>query len=173
MPEFILSPERDVRAKLGLTILLNCQDCPSDELLGDETKTSCGLSFDMQSCLIPTDELEPSTGPSIENPATHLDHDFDFDFQIVVFKVYISFSPHEEPITFFFPKKVENTLFKILRNGFNLPGTPFEAMFALPQAINDSDASNIEGSSLENLIHLPGVKVDLLAHLISVVSLVL
>ena len=53
-------------------------------------------------------------------------------------------------------QKVENRLFQVLRNGFNVPGTPFEAMFTLPQAQTDS----IEGSSLENPIHLPGIKVD-------------
>ena len=51
-------------------------------------------------------------------------------------------------------QKVENMLFKVFRNGFNVPGTPFEAMFALPQTQTD----NIEGSNFENPIHLPGVK---------------
>ena len=45
-------------------------------------------------------------------------------------------------------------LFKVFRNGFNVPGTPFEAMFALPQTQTD----NIEGNNFENPIHLPGVK---------------
>ena len=52
-------------------------------------------------------------------------------------------------------QKVENTLFQVLRNGFNVPGTPFEAMFTLPQTQTDS----IEGS-LENPISLPGIKVE-------------
>ena len=52
-------------------------------------------------------------------------------------------------------QKVEDTLFQVLINGFNLPGTPFEAMFALPQT-----EASIEGSSLENPIHLPGIKVE-------------
>ena len=52
--------------------------------------------------------------------------------------------------------KVENTLFQVLRNGFNIPGTPFEAMFTLPQ----TQTNGIEGSSLENPIHLPGIKED-------------
>ena len=43
-----------------------------------------------------------------------------------------------------------------LRNDFNVTGSPFEAIFA-PQT---TDASRIEGSSLENPIRLPGVKVD-------------
>jgi hypothetical protein len=55
-------------------------------------------------------------------------------------------------------QKVENTLFQVLRNGFNVPGTPFEAMFALPQTPTDDDS--IEGSSLENPIHLSGIKVE-------------
>ena len=41
---------------------------------------------------------------------------------------------------------------------FNVLGTPFEAMFALPQAPTDDDSN--EGSSLENPIHLPGIKVE-------------
>jgi len=83
--------------------------------------------------LSPTGEHQ--AGPSIENPASLLDPGF--IFQIVVFKV-------------------ENTLFQVLRNGFNVPGTPFEAMFALPQTQTDS----IEGSCLENPIHLLGIKAD-------------
>ena len=55
-----------------------------------------------------------------------------------------------------FPQKVENTLFRVLKNGFNVPGTPFESVFGLPRAQTDS----IEGSCFENPIHLPGVKVD-------------
>ena len=52
-------------------------------------------------------------------------------------------------------QKVENTLFQVVRNGFNVPGTPFEAMFALPQTQTDS----IEGR-LENPINLPGIKAE-------------
>ena len=37
-----------------------------------------------------------------------------------------------------------------------MPGTPFEAMFTLPQTQTDS----IEGSSVENPIHLQGIKAD-------------
>jgi len=98
-------------------------------------------SFGLSTHLIPTGEPRPheaSTGPSIQNPASCLEHDFNFD--IVVFEV-------------------ENRLFKVVRNGFNVPGTPFEAMFTLPQAQTDT-GSSIEGSSLENPIHLPGIKVD-------------
>ena len=103
--------------------------------------------------LIPTSEHQSPAGPSIEDPASLLDHDF--NFQIVVFKVYFLSSYDEETISTPF-QKVENTLFQVLRNGFNVPGTPFEAMFALPQTQSD----NIEGSSLENPIHLLGIKVD-------------
>jgi hypothetical protein len=71
-------------------------------------------------------------------------------------------------------QKVENRLFQVVRNGFNIPGTPFEAMFSLPQTQTDS----IEGNSLENPIHLQGIRVDHFrsflrnVHLISVVRFV-
>jgi len=74
---------------------------------------------------------------SIKKPAFRPQVEHDFNFHIVVFEV-------------------ENRLFQVLRNGFNVPGSPFEAMFTLPQAQTD----NIEGSSLENPIHLQGIKVD-------------
>ena len=113
-------------------------------------------------CLLtwsPTNEPQASAGPSIEKPASHLDNDF--DFQLVVFEVYFPVfkSSHEEKCHFnmIFFQKVENTLFKVLRNGFNIPETPFEAMFSLPQTQTDG---SIEGNSLENPIHLPGVKVE-------------
>ena len=73
-----------------------------------------------------------------------------------IFNIFLSSSITKFPRP---PKKVENTLFKVLRNGFNVSGTPFEAMFALPQAQTD-DNIQVEGLSLENPIHLPGVKVD-------------
>ena len=57
-------------------------------------------------------------------------------------------------------QKVENTLFRVLMNGFNTPGTPFEAMFALPQTQTDDDSIEIEGSSFENPIDLQGIKAD-------------
>ena len=100
----------------------------------------------------PTDDLP--AGPSIEKRAPHLD--YVFNFQIVVFEVYFlsSYFSHKEIVTISF-QKVENTLFQVLRNGFNVPGTAFEAMFALPQTQSD----NTEGS-LENPIHLPGIKAD-------------
>jgi hypothetical protein len=108
----------------------------------------------MQSCIIPNGEPQ-DPGPSIEKDSfSRLDHNF--DFQIVIFKVYIFPSSNVHPRLSKFPKQVENTLFKVPRNGFKVPGTPFEAMFTLPQAETD----NIEGSSLENPIHLPGVSVD-------------
>jgi hypothetical protein len=56
--------------------------------------------------------------------------------------------------------KVENTLFQVLRNGFNVPGTTFEAMFALPQTPADIDCISLEGSNLENPIHLMGIKAN-------------
>ncbi|KJA28688.1 hypothetical protein HYPSUDRAFT_33024 [Hypholoma sublateritium FD-334 SS-4] len=56
-----------------------------------------------------------------------------------------------EPVVF----QVENRLFKVPKNGFQVPGTIFEAMFALPS--NETDDS-IEGSSDENPIHLHGIE---------------
>ena len=94
---------------------------------------------------------------NLRQDASCLDHTF--NFQIVVFKVYSNPSSHEESITTFF-QKVENTLFQVLRNGFNVPGTPFEAMFAPPQTLTDDDSIEGNTGSLENPIHLPGIKVD-------------
>jgi len=53
----------------------------------------------------------------------------------------------------------KNTLFQVLRNAFNVPGTIFEAMFALPHTSADIDSISLEGSNLENPILLP-VKAD-------------
>jgi len=91
------------------------------------------------SYLIPTGEPRPHApaGPSIKKLASRLQVEHDFNFQVIVFEV-------------------ENRLFQVLRNGFNVPGTPFEAMFSLPHTQTDS----IEGSSLENPIHLQGIRVD-------------
>ena len=101
----------------------------------------------------------PSTGnpPAVRrraSPSSRLDHVFDFQTQTVVFEVCIFQSSHGETMTTSF-QKVEDTLFRVNRNGFILPGTPFEAMFALPQTKN-----SIEGSDLENPIYLPGIKVE-------------
>jgi hypothetical protein len=120
----------------------------------DETPTSTlppSPSFGTP-LLAPTGD--PVAGPSIERRTSRLDHVF--NFQIVVFEVYFLYrSSHELTMTTSF-QKVEGTLFQVLRNGFNVRGTPFEAMFALPQTETD----NIEGSSLENPIYLPGIKAD-------------
>ena len=43
----------------------------------------------------------------------------------------------------------------MIRNGFEVPGTIFEAMFALPQA--NENGTPIEGTSLDNPIILDGV----------------
>jgi len=80
----------------------------------------------------------PVGGPS--TPARRIPRLDDlFNFQIVVFQV-------------------EDALFQVLKNGFNVPGTIFEAMFALP--MSDTDHSLLEGNSLENPIVLQGVKAD-------------
>ena len=78
-----------------------------------------------------------NAGPQMSNICI----DDSFDFQIVVFQV-------------------ENTLFRVLKNGFNVPGTIFESMFALPQAPTDIGSSLVEGNSFEKPIHLPGIKAD-------------
>jgi hypothetical protein len=44
----------------------------------------------------------------------------------------------------------------VIRNGFEVPGTIFEAMFALPQA--NENGTPIEGTSLDNPIILDGVE---------------
>ena len=51
--------------------------------------------------------------------------------------------------------KVENSLFKVPKNGFQVSGTIFEAMFSLPSG---DAADSIEGSSDENPIHLHGIE---------------
>ncbi len=51
--------------------------------------------------------------------------------------------------------KVGNSLFKVPKNGFQVSGTIFEAMFSLP---SDDAAGSIEGSSDENPIHLHGIE---------------
>lgn len=50
--------------------------------------------------------------------------------------------------------KVGNTLFRVPKNGFQVPGTIFEAMFSLPT--NEAKAI-IEGSNDDNPIHLHGI----------------
>jgi len=51
-----------------------------------------------------------------------------------------------------------------LTSTFNVPGTPFEAMFALPQGsgtdVNDTGATPCEGISDDNLIVLHQVEED-------------
>ena len=68
------------------------------------------LTMESDSCLISTDEPQASAaGPSIEKPATHHNLDEDFDFQIVVFKVYFFFFNHKKGLItkrlFFLKKK--------------------------------------------------------------------
>ncbi|KAF8959945.1 hypothetical protein BDZ97DRAFT_1366163 [Flammula alnicola] len=50
--------------------------------------------------------------------------------------------------------QVGNCTFKVPKNGFQIPGTIFEAMFSLP---GEQTESNIEGTSDENPIFLSGV----------------
>ncbi|KAF4620304.1 hypothetical protein D9613_001084 [Agrocybe pediades] len=65
-----------------------------------------------------------------------------FNFQIVVFQV-------------------EDTVFEVLKAGFNVPETIFETMFTLPQRTPvDADGPPVEGSSRDHPIVLEGVKAD-------------
>ncbi|PPQ85830.1 hypothetical protein CVT25_003461 [Psilocybe cyanescens] len=50
--------------------------------------------------------------------------------------------------------QVENTVFRVPKHGFDIPGTIFEAMFTLPSPENG------EGSSNDNPIYLSGIKED-------------
>jgi len=54
--------------------------------------------------------------------------------------------------------KVGEALFAVPRNGFEVPGTIFEAMFALPTDCNDS--KQIEGSTDDNPIILEGINEE-------------
>ncbi|KDR75485.1 hypothetical protein GALMADRAFT_483801 [Galerina marginata CBS 339.88] len=56
------------------------------------------------------------------------------------------------------PPTVEDKLFQVLKNGFDVPGTIFEAMFSLPS--RETRSSLLEGNSLENPIYLPGIQKD-------------
>ncbi|PPQ79163.1 hypothetical protein CVT25_002791 [Psilocybe cyanescens] len=81
----------------------------------------------------------PLAGPNSEVPVPRLDGLF--NFQIVVFQV-------------------EDTLFQVLKNGFMVPGTPFEAMFALPVPAENVEQPLAEGDSLTNPIVLSGVSTN-------------
>jgi hypothetical protein len=70
-------------------------------------------------------------------PVLHVDSIF--NFQLVVFQV-------------------GNTLFQVFRKGFEVPGTIFEAMFALPSG--SGNENRLEGTSLEFPIFLDGVRED-------------
>lgn len=73
-----------------------------------------------------TDEEDPQ-------PSVHPN----FNFELVVFQV-------------------GETLFKVIKNGFQVPGTIFEAMFSLPPG----GEAPVEGTSLETPIVLEGVGED-------------
>jgi len=49
--------------------------------------------------------------------------------------------------------QVGDTIFQVPRNGFEVPGTVFEAMFSLPTGIDD--LRGVQGTSDENPIILP------------------
>ena len=64
-----------------------------DKISDDACLSFFPPSFNMQSSLIPTAEPQVQAGPSIENPASRLQVDQNFDFQIVIFKVNIQYFP--------------------------------------------------------------------------------
>jgi len=101
-------------------------------------ESDINVSVDISTPTTPSpSDREPVAGPSSPRPLIRLDNIF--NFQIVVFQV-------------------EDCLFQVLRNGFNVPGTIFEAMFSLPTA--ETDESLLEGNSLENPILLEGVEAS-------------
>ncbi|KAF4620939.1 hypothetical protein D9613_001092 [Agrocybe pediades] len=85
----------------------------------------------------PEAEKAPPSPSVARSPVVRLDDVF--NFQVVVFQV-------------------EDVIFEVLKSGFNVPGTIFEEMFALPQPTPaGGDASSVEGNSRDNPIVLPGV----------------
>ncbi|KAF4620309.1 hypothetical protein D9613_001089 [Agrocybe pediades] len=86
----------------------------------------------------PETERAPPSPSVARSPVVRLDDVF--NFQVVVFQV-------------------EDVVFEVFKSGFNVPGTTFEEMFALPQPMpTGGDASEVEGNSRDNPIVLPGVK---------------
>ena len=115
----------------------------------------------------PTDltVIEPTTGPGdpgssgsqpcdLEKIPSTLQVDSFFNFlELVVFQVYFTFFiawNHPSPL-----EQVGDTLFQVIRNGFEIPGTIFEALFSLPPA--NKNGTPVEGTSLDNPIILEGV----------------
>jgi len=54
-------------------------------------------------------------------------------------------------------QQVGGTLFQVARNGFEVPGTIFEAMFSLPPGPANENGTPVEGMSLDNPIILNGI----------------
>ena len=88
-----------------------------------------------------TDEEEDLT------PSVHPN----FNFELVVFRV--SSALHSRPTHLILFLKAGDTLFKVIKNGFQVPGTVFEAMFALPPG----GEAPVEGTSIKTPIVLEGV----------------
>lgn len=91
---------------------------------------------------------EPGSHANQEDPTPSVHPNF--NFELVVFKVNSTFE-FIILISLFF--KVGETLFKVIKNGFQVSGTIFEAMFALPLG----GEAPVEGTSLESPIVLEGV----------------
>ncbi|KAF9552811.1 hypothetical protein CPC08DRAFT_714293 [Agrocybe pediades] len=86
----------------------------------------------------PETERAPPSPSVASSPVVRLDDVF--NFQLAVFQV-------------------EDVVFEVYKTGFNVPGTTFEEMFALPQPMPaGGDASGVEGNSRDNPIVHPGVK---------------
>ena len=76
--------------------------------------------------------------------------DTEYYFTVVTFKVRTIWSTGNLSCTIQADEQVENTIFRVPRNGFDVPGTIFEAMFSLPV-----EGDNMQGSSDSNPIILP------------------
>ncbi|KAF4620306.1 hypothetical protein D9613_001082 [Agrocybe pediades] len=108
-----------------------------------KTPVSSNLDFGFVGASSSTSEPEGEEAACGEpsSPATAaVELDNVFNFQIVVFKV-------------------QNTIFEVLKAGFNVPGTIFETLFTLPQGASDgADGTSVEGSNRDHPIVLEGVK---------------
>ncbi|CAA7260401.1 unnamed protein product [Cyclocybe aegerita] len=104
-----------------------------------ETEAPSGLESGVQ-LLGGDDELTARQSASpLATPRVMRAPDTKFYFQIVVFGV-------------------GNTIFRVPRHGFEVPGTIFEALFALPPSPNE--VNSVEGLSDDHPIVLDGVEED-------------
>ena len=97
-----------------------------------------------------TDFPEPTPLPDEWEEPTPSVHP-NFNFELVVFRV--SSALHSRLTHLILLFKAGDTLFKVIKNGFQVPGTVFEAMFALPLG----GEVPVEGTSIETPIVLEGI----------------